>query len=33
MGMVEKSFGWSTDKITRKTIIDHLAAEMIDENY
>ena len=23
-GMVEKSFGWSTDKITRKTVIDHL---------
>ena len=22
-GMVEKSFGWSTDKITRKTVIDH----------
>jgi uncharacterized protein YehS (DUF1456 family) len=33
MGMVEKSFGWSTDKITRKTIIDHMAAELIDENF
>lgn len=32
MGMVEKSFGWSTDKITRKTVIDHLAAELIDMN-
>ena len=32
MGMVEKSFGWSTDKITRKTVIDHLAAELIEEN-
>lgn len=32
MGMVEKSFGWSTDKITRKTVIDHLAAEIIEEN-
>jgi hypothetical protein len=31
-GMVEKSFGWSTDKITRKTIIDHLASEIIEEN-
>jgi hypothetical protein len=33
MGMVEKSFGWSTDKITRKTIIDHMAAELIEENF
>jgi len=33
MGMVEKSFGWSTDKITRKTIIDHMAAELIDGNF
>jgi len=33
MGMVEKSFGWSTDKITRKTIIDHMASELIDENF
>jgi uncharacterized protein YehS (DUF1456 family) len=32
MGMVEKSFGWSTDKITRKTVIDHLASEIIEEN-
>jgi hypothetical protein len=32
MGMVEKSYGWSTDKITRKTIIDHMAAEIIEEN-
>lgn len=32
MGMVEKSFGWSTDKITRKTVIDHMAAELIEEN-
>lgn len=31
-GMVEKSFGWSTDKITRKTVIDHLASEILDEN-
>ena len=31
-GMVEKSFGWSTDKITRKTIIDHFAAELIEKN-
>ena len=30
--MVEKSFGWSTDKITRKTVIDHLAAEIQDRN-
>ena len=32
-GMVEKSFGWSTDKITRKTVIDHMAAELIEENF
>jgi len=32
-GMVEKSFGWSTDKITRKTIIDHMAAELMEENF
>lgn len=31
-GMVEKSFGWSTDKITRKTVIDHLASEIMDRN-
>ena len=31
-GMIERSFGWSTDKITRKTVIDHLAAELLDEN-
>ena len=31
-GMVEKSFGWSTDKVTRKTVIDHLAAEIIERN-
>ena len=31
-GLVEKSFGWSTDKITRKTVIDHLASEIIEEN-
>ena len=31
-GMVEKSFGWSTDKITRKTVIDHLASEILEEN-
>ena len=31
-GMVEKSFGWSTDKITRKTVIDHMASEILDEN-
>ena len=33
MGMVEKSFGWSTDKITRKTIIDHMAAELVEQNF
>ena len=33
MGMVEKSFGWSTDKITRKTVIDHMAAELMDRNF
>ena len=32
-GMVEKSFGWSTDKITRKTIIDHMAAQLVEENF
>ena len=32
-GMVEKSYGWSTDKITRKTVIDHMAAELIEENF
>ena len=32
-GMVEKSFGWSTDKITRKTVIDHMAAELIEKNF
>jgi len=32
-GMVEKSFGWSTDKITRKTVIDHMASELMDGNY
>ena len=31
-GMVEKAFGWSTDKITRKTIIDHLATELVERN-
>ena len=31
-GMVEKAFGWSTDKITRKTIIDHLATEIVEGN-
>ena len=31
-GMIEKSFGWSTDKITRKTVIDHLASEILEEN-
>ena len=30
--MVEKAFGWSTDKITRKTIIDHLATEIVEHN-
>ena len=30
--MVEKAFGWSTDKITRKTIIDHLATEIVEGN-
>ena len=32
-GMVEKAFGWSTDKITRKTVIDHMAAELIERNF
>ena len=32
-GMVEKSFGWSTDKITRKTVIDHMASELMEGNY
>lgn len=32
-GMVEKSFGWSTDKITRKTVIDHMAAELLEGNF
>ena len=32
MGIVEKSFGWTTDKLTRKTIIDHLASEIMDRN-
>ena len=31
-GLVEKSFGWQTDKITRKTVIDHLATEIADDN-
>ena len=31
-GMVEKFFGWQTDKITRKTIIDHMASEIMDGN-
>lgn len=31
--MVEKSFGWSTDKITRKTVIDHMASELIEGNF
>ena len=30
--MVEKAFGWQTDKITRKTIIDHLATEIVEDN-
>ena len=33
MGMVERSYGWSTDKITRKTVIDHMAAELMDRNF
>ena len=32
MGLVEKSFGWQTDRLTRKTIIDHLASEIIERN-
>jgi len=32
-GMVEKFFGWQTDKITRKTLIDHMAAELMDRNF
>ena len=31
--MVEKSFGWSTDKITRKTVIDHMASELMEGNF
>jgi hypothetical protein len=30
--MVEKFFGWQTDKITRKTVIDHLATQIVDGN-
>ena len=32
MGIVEKSFGWQTDRLTRKTIIDHLASELMEKN-
>jgi hypothetical protein len=32
MGLVEKSFGWQTDRLTRKTVIDHLASEIMDRN-
>ncbi len=32
MGVVEKSFGWQTDRMTRKTVIDHLASEIMDRN-
>ena len=32
-GMVEKFFGWQTDKVTRKTLIDHMAAELMDRNF
>ena len=31
--MVEKFFGWQTDKITRKTLIDHMAAELMERNF
>jgi hypothetical protein len=31
-GMVEKAFGWSTDKVTRKTVIDHMSAEILNRN-
>ena len=32
-GMVEKFYGWQTDKITRKTVIDHMASELMDRNF
>jgi len=32
MGLVEKSFGWQTDRLTRKTVIDHLASEIMERN-
>ena len=32
MGVVEKSFGWQTDRMTRKTVIDHLASEIMERN-
>jgi len=32
-GMVEKFFGWQTDKVTRKTLIDHMAAELMERNF
>ena len=32
MGLVEKSFGWQTDRLTRKTVVDHLASEIMERN-
>ena len=29
--MVEKSYGWNTDRATRKTVIDHLATLVLDK--
>jgi phage terminase large subunit len=29
---MEKFYGWNTDRNTRKTVIDHLAKEILDEN-
>lgn len=29
--MVEKSYGWNTDRATRKTVIDHLARALLDD--
>jgi hypothetical protein len=31
-GMVEKAFGWSTDALTRKTIIDYMAKCVVDDD-
>jgi len=32
-GMVEKAYGWNTDRVTRKTVIDHMAAELLEGNF